>query len=551
MMKKLRKKELFSLIIILSLVLSSCAAGNTPGTSREAEPETSASAKSEPETAAPETSEPEPTAPAAETPYDLDRNQVDLSRYHLEDETEIEGIPLEPPLYMQLISDPLFEKEAEAGEVKLYQLDVDPLYRKESRKISVHFEELPAYEEAKEQAYFFNGSRISFVLPDFDTGTGYESLYGRAVAREEDHAFVLKHIVQAAFLPYAQEKNEPVVPRLFVCIENENGITDTFIIREDLRVLHAASPYGEDGLEAEITDISVDPVSPYAFLKLSAMAVRHLHTEREESRDIFGIWRAFPSASKTFEETAAEAFSQLEIRISYGEKERVLDDQQAFTDFVRIFCDGIETRYTAAVFETVLSDETFRENGLKVSVTARGDGAKQLPYYPAEFWVTTDGRVWQTPEALSVCTGGGLEQLYQFFRAGFVTHTVDSFPFDEIVSYLSDELPPGESSEAAYSLAGGRYELQSEAEVIMAPYLLIQPGGFVIVQEIAVSYQPTGTLEIIGSDVVMEANYKDEVYRWVFELTGDNVLTFRAGKSKVPAGGAEWKDGMTFALADD
>lgn len=439
-------KALLGLFVILALVLNACVAANESNTTDKTEksskqtvssamPSLTEAVPASSKEAGQDTKEPETAEHLAEEAYNLDRNHVDLSRYQLEEETDGDGNPIEPA-YAQQISDALFEQGAEEGKVKLYQLDVDPVYRKESKKFSFSFQALPPYEEEKEQTYFFNGSRISFVIPDFDSSTGYESLYGRAIPSEEDHAFVLKHIAQAMFVPYVQDSGVPLEPRLFICIENENGITDTFIIQEDMRILHAAEPYGEEAMDAKITDISVDPISPYSYLKLAALAAWHLRTEREESRDLFGIYRSFYSAGQTFEEVVGEAYKHLEIRIGYQGKERILDNAEDFESFIRIFCEGIEEQYTETVFESQLTDASFREDGVHVSIKGRLEEGQSLPSFRTEFWVTPDGQVWQEPEQLSVCTSGGIRWLYMRFCAPFVTYTLKAYPFDEVIFYL-------------------------------------------------------------------------------------------------------------------
>ena len=101
-----------------------------------------------------------------------------------------------------------------------------------------------------------------------------------------------------------------------------------------------------------------------------------------------------------------------------------------------------------------------------------------------------------------------------------------------------------------YSLADGRYMLRLLDGEASVPYVLINGDHFTIVNDLAVSYQPSGEIVIKGNHVSMEADYGGATCRWSFALTGDNQLTFLLDWSKVPEGSG-WKRGMVFCLAEE
>ncbi|MBO4854090.1 MAG: hypothetical protein J5482_02945 [Oscillospiraceae bacterium] len=103
----------------------------------------------------------------------------------------------------------------------------------------------------------------------------------------------------------------------------------------------------------------------------------------------------------------------------------------------------------------------------------------------------------------------------------------------------------------AYTLEDGRYMLSSAAEDVTAPFLLLHEGKFTVVQEAAISYQPSGNLVRNGNEAILATKYAGEDYTWVFLLTGDNTLRFEPGKSSIPAGRTDWSEDMVFVLAAD
>ena len=90
-----------------------------------------------------------------------------------------------------------------------------------------------------------------------------------------------------------------------------------------------------------------------------------------------------------------------------------------------------------------------------------------------------------------------------------------------------------------------------ESDQITVPYLLIRDGSMTIVQNIAVSYQPSGPLTVSGNKIVMETQFLNETYKWTFILSDDNTLAFSAGESSIPGDAEKWEDGMRFVLAKE
>ena len=103
-----------------------------------------------------------------------------------------------------------------------------------------------------------------------------------------------------------------------------------------------------------------------------------------------------------------------------------------------------------------------------------------------------------------------------------------------------------------FSLSDGRYVLeQSGADGMSLPYLLINDGRMTVIQDIAISYQPSGTMEVSGNEVALETSFRNEPCNWSFTLTDNNRLTFSAEKSKLPSHWESWENGSVFILAQE
>ncbi|WP_252891409.1 hypothetical protein [Thermoclostridium stercorarium] len=109
-------------------------------------------------------------------------------------------------------------------------------------------------------------------------------------------------------------------------------------------------------------------------------------------------------------------------------------------------------------------------------------------------------------------------------------------------------------NEKTFSLDSGRYVpdyTKDEKDINIVPYIFIDKDKFSIIQDIAVSYQPSGTLIRKGNEVVMETVFADESYKWVFTLVDNNKLKFVLKKSVIPNNHFEWEDGRLFSLTDE
>ena len=103
-----------------------------------------------------------------------------------------------------------------------------------------------------------------------------------------------------------------------------------------------------------------------------------------------------------------------------------------------------------------------------------------------------------------------------------------------------------------FYLDTGRYTLdKSENDNVMPPYILINEDKFTVVQDIAVSYQPSGTIVTNSNEVVMEAEFAGEKYTWIFTLIDNNKLKLIFDKSNIPNDRVKWKDGMVFVLIEE
>ncbi|MBR6951656.1 MAG: hypothetical protein IKH56_08015 [Oscillospiraceae bacterium] len=102
-----------------------------------------------------------------------------------------------------------------------------------------------------------------------------------------------------------------------------------------------------------------------------------------------------------------------------------------------------------------------------------------------------------------------------------------------------------------YSLNDGRYVLSESDDASIIPYLLINNGRFTIVQDVAVSYQPSGTIERSGNIATMKTVYAGETYIWVFELIGHDQVKFHLGDSEIPVNRDKWEDEMVFTRVQE
>ena len=103
-----------------------------------------------------------------------------------------------------------------------------------------------------------------------------------------------------------------------------------------------------------------------------------------------------------------------------------------------------------------------------------------------------------------------------------------------------------------FALEDGMYVPEHvETDQITVPYLLIKDGSMTIVQNVAVSYQPSGPLTVSGNKIVMETQFLNETCKWTFVLSDDNTLEYSSGESGIPGDLEKWEDGMKFLLAKE
>lgn len=100
-----------------------------------------------------------------------------------------------------------------------------------------------------------------------------------------------------------------------------------------------------------------------------------------------------------------------------------------------------------------------------------------------------------------------------------------------------------------FSMNDGRYVAKRTSEGnVEVPYILVHESNFTVVQQHAVSYQPSGMVEKSGNTVVMKSSYAEKEYCWVFQLVDNDTMILIADESIVPGTASQWEDGMVFSL---
>ncbi|MBR4436006.1 MAG: PT domain-containing protein [Clostridia bacterium] len=147
---------------------------------------------------------------------------------------------------------------------------------------SYRFNELPAYDKAKEASYTFSGTRIHLCAYQALSAGFYNYIDGRNVCDAADHAYVSGVISSLDFtahtLPGEQLFSVPV--RLFITVEGDDGAENVYIVGDDLRVMRAdkAYPYEEFPCSA-ITAISSEPLDDEQFRHLAAITLHYMDSE--------------------------------------------------------------------------------------------------------------------------------------------------------------------------------------------------------------------------------------------------------------------------------
>ena len=112
------------------------------------------------------------------------------------------------------------------------------------------------------------------------------------------------------------------------------------------------------------------------------------------------------------------------------------------------------------------------------------------------------------------------------------------------------EVTESQNAAESYSFRDGRYTL-TEPSANLIPYLLVREGRYTVVKDIAVSYQPGGTIQRAGNMIKFEGKYLNEDYRYAFTLIANDELRFELDQSKIPQSQSEWRDGMVFSITED
>lgn len=95
----------------------------------------------------------------------------------------------------------------------------------------------------------------------------------------------------------------------------------------------------------------------------------------------------------------------------------------------------------------------------------------------------------------------------------------------------------------------GRYV--SDPDGFSVPYLLITGDRFTVINDIAVSYQPSGTAVRKGNQITLETKYAGDKCLWVFEVISEDTLRFRKDRSSLPENMNGWTEDKTFVPASD
>ena len=347
----------------------------------------------------------------------------------------------------RIITDEEFESEPTANEVRVQMYDVNATSgtRKESQKYAFRFGELPPYDEAKEDGYTFDGSRVHFIIHTENDVELIGALNGRNVADAFEHAFVIRAVAQTDYVPFDPSDNGGpwLKYRLAICVDNDSGVQDTFIINDDLHILHYEGAYREaDSTNpAFVTDISVESLPEEWFMYLEAMAARYVYDCRFTSFGVLGISRYYDwfMNCSTIEELMSLAFAGAELRLEYNGKTTVIDDPETFEALARIF-EGVEVEYDDRrdLWYTEC-DTSYREDAVKVTLTDKSEENRGVL---TELYVSPDGTVRFPQTSLILQTYEREQRFFISFKARFSCLVQDAsgvprtYPFDEIVAFV-------------------------------------------------------------------------------------------------------------------
>ena len=109
--------------------------------------------------------------------------------------------------------------------------------------------------------------------------------------------------------------------------------------------------------------------------------------------------------------------------------------------------------------------------------------------------------------------------------------------------------------EKEYSFEHGRYVPEDQkGKPYDGPFILTLHNSaqnneqFVVVFMPASSYQPNGEIYRKKTEIVLNGEYMDEEYHYVFHLVDDNTLEYLKSRSSIPNKDAEWEDGTRLVL---
>lgn len=456
-------KKLLLLLLILTVCCSACqSAAVSKETSTEGKVSTEISSPVENITA-PESS----TAPASEEtaatssampsesvsgntesdvvyPRDYNRNQVDLDKYGIKDFRNEDG-SLNYGYVIDQISENQFDEPLKKNEIRLYMYDTG-LYTVKSSMYSQAFSSIPPYKEEEEAGYRYNGSSIHFTLPEFGEDLGFLNLSGRNITDETDHAFVLKTIAQMQYVPYQADQDYKAEPsgnlskRLAVSIDYEDGVQDHFIVGYDLYVYHFEGKFEDlwDIQVADVTEISTEPVPDEYFMRLYATALRYLHTERTDRRDVFGLSLFFsdlwsPSAALDDQELYIQCLMEKgSLFLEYEGKTHRIEKEEDIRKVISVCLRDIplDKEYTENALWETDSEKKYREDGIRIYVM-RDEEIK------AEFYVGSDGLIRHEYEIRWPASGNwGMQTLRMYCKADFVATHLNAVEWDALIALM-------------------------------------------------------------------------------------------------------------------
>lgn len=386
---------------------------------------------------APDTPE-QPDTPEKTAPYQLDRNNVDLTPYRLEQYADGDMINPEPS-FARRLTDEEFAADPGENEVMLQMAAISPqLYRCDYTKFAFEFSALPAYDAEKEASYVFHGSRISMQIPSFSESTAWTLLKGRNICDEQDHAFVLDVVAQAEYVPCDPQQLIAEDPCLVVTVDNENGVRDTFLIGHDFRILHFVGDY-EYPSEPPVTDISTSRIPLVWFMRLAAMAEHYVYAEAPDSADPLGLARYYETPwDESLDSTLAEAFQNVRVELAYNGKTTALENEDEFKSFFRTFYGDYESRKSGGNRRllTTVSGTAIPDGALTLTVAPR-DAADPYAIQPITCRIAPDGKAYVTVGNYSAMTNGyELGQFFLLAHAQFLSVPELTFPFAELTQFV-------------------------------------------------------------------------------------------------------------------